>query len=178
MLYLFYWQITWFIVCVVFPTLEPEWRVHTERVWAYVCFIDSCFIIHIYFHTMFPLTNIHLVTVNGQTWLPVLAPCPCQTLHTGERHRCSDSGPVSTATASTGQKLDSFIMWCKTRGGHVKALWWATSSIHFVVKLKSFSRSKIITPVCAQITALKGQFTPKSKIHIPPLTCSAVYQSR
>ena len=25
---------------------------------------------------------------------------------------------------------------------------------------------------------LKGQFTPKSKIHIFPLTCSAIYQSR
>ena len=25
---------------------------------------------------------------------------------------------------------------------------------------------------------LKGQFTPKSKIHISPLTCGAIYQSR
>ena len=25
---------------------------------------------------------------------------------------------------------------------------------------------------------LKGQFTPKSKIHIFPLTCSAIYQSK
>ena len=28
------------------------------------------------------------------------------------------------------------------------------------------------------LDASKGQFSPKSKIHIFPLTCSAVYQSR
>ena len=29
-----------------------------------------------------------------------------------------------------------------------------------------------------QVLYLKGQFTPKSKIHIFPLTCTAIYQSR
>ncbi|MDG2590005.1 hypothetical protein P7M45_23995, partial [Vibrio parahaemolyticus] len=45
--------------------------------------------------------------------------------------------------------------------------------------LKVYSTDLALLLNCEiQDRLLKGKFTPKSKIHISPLTCSAIYQSR
>ena len=49
-----------------------------------------------------------------------------------------------------------------------------------VVKGPTFHLLKVkaVNMIKVNHADLKGQFTPKSKIHISPLTCRAIYQSR